>query len=94
MSPAATHLNISDNACGMDAPNILMRPDGRVKKTEVRNQKIEKFARQKVRGQMKAVKGRFGQHRTKSAEPNDDFAYAFGNTPLPSRGGVAPFAAR
>ena len=43
---------------------------------------------------MKAVKGRFGQHRTKSAEPNDDFAYAFGNTPLPSRGGVAPFAAR
>ncbi len=42
----------------------MMRPSGRIKKTEVRNQKIEKFARQKVRGQMKAVKGSLGQHRT------------------------------
>ena len=36
----------------------------------------------------------FDKHRTESAELNDDFAHAFGNTPLPSRGGVAPFAAR
>ena len=47
-----------------------------------------------LRGQIKAGKGHFGQHRTESASQTSFLWDTFGNTPLPLRGGVAPFTLR